>query len=107
MTTQAHSDSTPREPSRLRMDQPATYTIRVQGWLGERWMTLLDTAELHTEANRRYGKVTTIVNRMVDQAALHGLLRSLYGMGMPVMMVRWDEYLTEDFDLDDEGEHRA
>ena len=71
---------------RLTLADSASYRIRVQGVLGENWSEHLGmTVEVeHDEAQY---PVTRLTGRMEDQAALFGLLDSLYGLGFPLLSV--------------------
>ena len=71
---------------RLTLADPASYCIRVQGVLGESWSEHLGmTVEVgHDEAQH---PVTKLTGRVADQAALFGLLDSLYGLGFPLLSV--------------------
>lgn len=62
---------------------PGLYEIRVQGRLEPRWATWFDGFALTTEP----GGTTVIRGRVLDQAALHGLLQSLRDLGLPLVSV--------------------
>ncbi len=75
---------------KLQLDQPARYTIQAQGRLAEHWLATFDPM-IATVTVDEYGHaVTTLCGLLLDQAALHGLLRSLYALGMPLLLVRWE-----------------
>jgi hypothetical protein len=76
---------------RLTRDQPATYRIQVQGHLGQHWADYLGGLSILVsgEPNRA---VTTLSGHVLDQAALFGILNSLYDMGYPLLCV---EYLPQ------------
>ena len=76
---------------RLTRDQPATYSIQVQGHLGQNWVDYLGSLAISVsgETNRA---VTTLYGQVLDQAALFGILNSLYDMGYPLLCV---EYLSQ------------
>jgi hypothetical protein len=57
------------------------YEIRVQGHLGPRWAAWFDGLSLTTEDDGS----TVIRGRVVDQAALHGLLQKLRDLGVPLL----------------------
>ena len=59
------------------------YEIRVKGHLGSRWAARFDGMTLTTRADGS----TLIEGPVVDQAALHGLLRTLRDIGLPVLSV--------------------
>jgi hypothetical protein len=71
---------------RLTLHQPATYEIKVPGHIGERrsdW-----AAEMAiTVGYEAEGLPVTILTGTVDQAALLGLLRRLYSLGLPLISV--------------------
>lgn len=70
------------------LDQPATYQIKVPGvidLLQADWASRMAI----TVEGERYP--ITIITGEVDQAALHGILRRLYTMGIPLISVRWVE----------------
>ena len=71
---------------KLTLDRPATYQIRVPGHIGERpadWIAGMTTA-VEYEAE---DVPVTILTGTVDQAALLGLLRRLYSLGLPLISV--------------------
>ena len=59
------------------------YEIRVQGHLHARWSAWFDGL---TVTNQNNG-TTLIRGDVVDQAALHGLLRKLADLGLPLLSV--------------------
>jgi len=69
------------------LDRPATYQIEVPGHLNESWrewngrMTVTLTSD-------EDGRPLTILTGTVDQAALQGILRRLYSLGLPIISVR-------------------
>jgi hypothetical protein len=59
------------------------YEIRVKGHLGPRWAARFDGMTL-----TRDGDGTTVIHgRVVDQAALHGLLARVRDLGIPLLSV--------------------
>lgn len=61
----------------------ARYEIRVQGHLAARWSELFDGHSLTAERDG----VTRITGPVLDQAALHGLLRRVRDTGLPLLSV--------------------
>ncbi len=64
-------------------DQPGWYRIRLTGHLAPRWAARFDGMTLTTQADG----TTLIEGSVVDQAALHGLLRTLRDIGVPLLSV--------------------
>jgi hypothetical protein len=64
-------------------DAPMVYEIRVKGHLGSQWMDWFGGATLTLEANGE----TLLTCPVSDQAALHGLLRRVRDVGMPLLSV--------------------
>lgn len=59
------------------------YEIRIQGRLDNRWSTWLDDLDLsHADDG-----ATVLRGFVADQAALHGLLRKIRDLGLPLLSV--------------------
>ena len=71
---------------RLTLDRPATYQIKVPGLLDESWSDWVGGMKITTESVGDGPPVTTLTGT-VDQAALQGLLRRLYSLGLPLVSV--------------------
>ena len=80
---------------KLTLDRPATYQIKVPGNLDERWADWTGGIMVAVESNRDGLPVTTLTGTF-DQAALHGLLRRLYSLGLPLISVICVEYNEEE-----------
>ncbi len=64
-------------------DEPGLYEIRLKGHLDDRWATWFGGVTLTREDNGD----TLLTGPVVDQAALHGLLRKVRDLGMPLHSV--------------------
>jgi hypothetical protein len=71
--------------SNVTMHEPAIYRIRIQGHLDPEMSDQIAGMQI-TEISREKGKPETIlVGRLADQAALSGVLNSLYELHLPVI----------------------
>ena len=76
-----------------------TYQIKLKGHLGESWADWFDEMTFTYEADG----TTTLMGEIVDQAALHGLLKKIRDLGLPLISVNQvDPYQTEPTDLNKE-----
>jgi hypothetical protein len=64
-------------------DRPGRYEIRVKGHLGTRWAASFDGLSLTHDSDG----TTVIHGHVVDQAALHGVLRKVRDVGLPLVSV--------------------
>ena len=72
-----------RKPTLAR---PATYQIKVPGHLDESWADWAGRMTIMVESDDDGLPVTTLSGTL-DQAALQGLLRRLYSLGLPLISV--------------------
>ena len=72
--------------SKPSLDRPATYQIKVPGALNQRWVKMNGEISFMVE-NDEDGRPITTLTVIVDQAGLHGLLRRLYSLGLPLISV--------------------
>ena len=63
--------------------EPGLYEIRIKGHLADRWATWFGGLTITLEDNGD----TTLSGPVIDQAALHGLLRKVRDLGMPLLSV--------------------
>jgi hypothetical protein len=63
------------------LDQPMVYQIRIEGHLGPRWTEWFRGMTITLEDNGD----TLLTGPVVDQAALHGLLRKVRDLGIPLI----------------------
>ena len=71
---------------KLTLDRPATYQIKVPGELDESWSDWAGGMTITVESEGHDQPVTTLIGTL-DQAALQGLLRRLYSLGLPLISV--------------------
>ncbi len=64
-------------------DQVLVYQIRIQGHLGHEWTDWFESLTLTLEDNGE----TLLTGPIVDQAALHGLLKKVRDLGLPLLSV--------------------
>jgi hypothetical protein len=77
--------------------QPKTYQIKAQGQLDESWSDWFDQMTVTVECNADGLPVTTLTGPVIDQAALHGILRRINDLNLPLLSV-------EQIDTNDEEE---
>ena len=63
--------------------QPTVYQIRIKGHLGRQWTDWFGGLTITLDDNGE----TLLIGPVVDQAALHGLLRKVRDVGMPLLSV--------------------
>lgn len=73
----------------LRIDQPATYRIQVQGRLNADWADWFGAAVIQMTRAAGQPPVTTMTGEVVDQAALFGWLARLRDLGLPLLLVEY------------------
>ena len=64
-------------------DQPLVYRIRLRGHLGSEWTDWFDGLTITLEEDGD----TLLTGPVADQAALHGLLKRVRDLGMPLVSV--------------------
>ena len=74
---------------KLTLDRPVTYQIKVPGHIGESWSDWVGGMTITVESEGDDPPVTTLTGVVADQAALQGLLRRLYSLGLPLISVNW------------------
>ena len=75
-----------KDRQKLTLDRPVTYEIRVPGQIGENWSPWIGEMTIVVESEGDGPPVTTMTGTL-DQAALQGLLRRLYSLGLPLISV--------------------
>jgi hypothetical protein len=71
---------------KLTLDRPVAYQIKVPGKMDVSQADWTGTLEITIE-NEVDCPPTTALSGDLDQAALHGLLRRLYSLGLPLISV--------------------
>jgi hypothetical protein len=71
---------------KLTLYRPATYQIEVPGVLDESWADWGAGLTITVESEAEGSPITTLTGTF-DQAALQGLLRRLYSLGLPLISV--------------------
>ena len=69
--------------SEIDPGQPMVYQIRVKGHLGRQWTDWFGGLTIKLEDNGE----TLLTGPVVDQAALHGVLRKVRDLSMPLLSV--------------------
>jgi hypothetical protein len=64
-------------------NEPGIYEIRIKGHLDDRWAAEFDGLTITREGNGD----TRLTGLVIDQAALHGLLKKVRDLGMPLVSV--------------------
>lgn len=71
---------------KLTLDQPARYEIKVPGRIDISRAEWASDMEIDVYWEGEGPPITTLTG-VLDQAALHGLLRRLYSLGLPLISV--------------------
>lgn len=64
-------------------DAPVIYQFRIRGYLGPEWTDWFTGLTITLEDNGE----TLLTGPVADQAALHGLLKKLRDLGMPLLSI--------------------
>jgi hypothetical protein len=72
---------------RLTIDAPLDCVIRAAGGLDASWAERLGGLEVHPGGDDGAGPVTELRGALPDQAALLGVLVTLYDLGLPLLSV--------------------
>lgn len=73
---------------KITLDRFLTYEIIVPGHLQAHTLNLEENLKISLGFDR-YGEPISTLQSVLDQASLHGLLRRLYFIGIPLISVRW------------------
>ncbi len=72
--------------------QPRVYQIRIKGHLGRQWTNWFEGLTITLEEDGD----TLLTGPVIDQAALHGLLKKVRDLGMPLLSVNSVETSRQD-----------
>jgi hypothetical protein len=72
---------------RAEFDSPALYRIGVQGLIPALWCDRLEGMTITEHTPEAEPPSTTLLGELVDQAALAGVLITLYELHLPVLLV--------------------
>ena len=64
-------------------DQPLVYQIRIEGLLEDQWADAFGGMNISREENGN----TLLTGTVIDQAMLHGLLKKVRDLGLPLVLV--------------------
>ena len=78
------NNSTQQMPT---MAYPAMYRIRVRGQLDSSWSERLGGMTVTTSGGRDTDQTTMLEGQLLDQAALTGIINTLYDMQLPLISV--------------------
>jgi hypothetical protein len=76
----------PRNP--IPFDSPATYQISVQGHIDPAWSDRLEGMAICLVTVDPCSQITTLIGELTDQAALAGVLDTIYELHLPVLSVK-------------------
>ena len=74
-------------PKGITFDTPGVYRIGVQGFLDESWSDRMNGVDIRVQELPDEAPVTVLIGHFVDQAALAGVLNTLYDLGFPLLTV--------------------
>ena len=72
----------------LRFGSEATYEIRIQGDLDQSWSDKLRGLQILINRDNLEYPVTTLIGKMSDQAALKGIMQTLWDLHFPLISIK-------------------
>ena len=82
-------------------DQPTVYQIRLQGHLSRQRMDWFGGMIITLEDNGN----TLMTGTVIDQAALHGILKKIRDLGMPLLSVNSVDPASQDTSGNEQATH--
>lgn len=73
--------------SPITLSTPAKYRITINGCLNRSWSESFGNMTIGYELAADGSWLSVLTGRLVDQAALFGVLNGLYGLGLPLISV--------------------
>jgi len=73
---------------KLTLYRPVTYQVQIPGKMDETWLDWFGEIAIDTDSDENGFPITTLIGTF-DQAALIGLLRRLYSLGLPLISVAY------------------
>jgi len=72
-----------QDHQRYEGNQPLVYQIRIKGHLGQQWTDWFDGLTITLEDDG----ITLLNGSVIDQPALHGILKKVRDLGLPLLSV--------------------
>ena len=76
-----------KSPPEFSFSKAAIYKIRVQGDLNNNWSERLGGMQITVDRQKSRKPVSILIGQIYDQAALSGILNTLYELHLPIMSV--------------------
>lgn len=74
-------------PRPINLHQPVEYLIELQGRLDPKWSVSFDGMTISTQTTPGGFKITSLRGMVADQSALHGMLKLIRDLGLPLLKV--------------------
>jgi hypothetical protein len=71
------------QKSEYDLDQPKLFQIRIQGHLSQQWQDWFEGLRITLEEDGN----TLLSGPVVDQSALHGILKKIRDLGIPLLSI--------------------
>ena len=71
----------------IPFDRPTTYQITIQGRIDPNWSDRMAGMKIRNSLDQTNPTITTLEGEVTDQAALLGVLNSLYELHLPIISV--------------------